>query len=220
MKIHCLFVLSALLLLFGGRASAFYNPSTGRWLSKDPLGEVGFEIARATAGTNNQEKPEAPSANTYAFVFNQPISNYDALGLQAALPPGWHGPGQDYDPSSNPFAGQGPPCITRCVAEHILGIEVETTAIIAGQPLLTKRFITPGSAQGTSIAGKLTDAILADAKLPVRVPTLSGGWKCCRIAYTRSASRAVSRYVPVVGWVFLTYDAAGLAGCICGCAGL
>lgn len=40
----------------------YYNPSTGRWLSKDPMGEDG-------------------GVNLYAFVGNNPVSNVDALGL-------------------------------------------------------------------------------------------------------------------------------------------
>jgi len=37
-------------LLATNNASAYYNPQTGRWLSRDPLGEPGFELIR-TANT-------------------------------------------------------------------------------------------------------------------------------------------------------------------------
>jgi hypothetical protein len=40
----------------------YYNPSTGRWLSRDPIGEKG-------------------GPNLYGFVANDPISKSDALGL-------------------------------------------------------------------------------------------------------------------------------------------
>jgi RHS repeat-associated protein len=40
----------------------YYNPSTGRWLSKDPIGEKGGK-------------------NLYAFLRNHPISSVDRLGL-------------------------------------------------------------------------------------------------------------------------------------------
>jgi hypothetical protein len=43
-------------------ALAFYNPTTGRWLNRDPIGEQG--------GKNN-----------YGFVANDPVSGHDALGL-------------------------------------------------------------------------------------------------------------------------------------------
>ena len=39
-----------------------YNPSTGRWLSRDPIGERG-------------------GVNLYGFVGNAPLDNQDALGL-------------------------------------------------------------------------------------------------------------------------------------------
>ncbi len=83
--------------------------------------------------------------------------------------------------------------------------------------MLKKRFVTPGSAEGTSIAGRMTDAILGDAQLPARLPTLT---RCCKLTFTKSASRFVSRWIPVVGWAMLTYDLSGLAGCICGCEGI
>jgi RHS repeat-associated protein len=44
----------------------FYDPSLGRWLNRDPLGEEG-------------------GINLYAFVQNSPVGNWDKLGLQAAL---------------------------------------------------------------------------------------------------------------------------------------
>ncbi len=47
------------LLYYGYR---YYNPSTGRWLSRDPIDEIG-------------------GLNTYAFVSNIPIGAVDFLGL-------------------------------------------------------------------------------------------------------------------------------------------
>jgi hypothetical protein len=57
-------------LLFAQSALAFYNPSTGRWLSRDPLGKSG-------------------GLNAYAFVANQPLSWIDSKGLysEPAAPP-------------------------------------------------------------------------------------------------------------------------------------
>jgi len=43
---------------------AFYNPSTGRWLSRDPIAEKG-------------------GRNLYGFVFNRPVSRYDVLGRES-----------------------------------------------------------------------------------------------------------------------------------------
>ena len=42
-------------------AQAFYNPSAGRWLSRDPIGERG-------------------GINLYAFVENDPVNEYDIDG--------------------------------------------------------------------------------------------------------------------------------------------
>jgi hypothetical protein len=44
-------------------AQAFYNPSTGRWLSRDPIGENGGE-------------------NLFAFICNDGIGDVDLLGLR------------------------------------------------------------------------------------------------------------------------------------------
>ena len=49
-------------------AWAYYNPSTGRWLNRDPIGERG-------------------GPNLTAFVANRPISRSDALGLRTDLNP-------------------------------------------------------------------------------------------------------------------------------------
>jgi len=52
----------AISLLLPVWARGFYNPQSGRWLSRDPLGEVG-------------------GANLFGFVANHPQDRYDHLGL-------------------------------------------------------------------------------------------------------------------------------------------
>ena len=49
-------------ILLGREAQAFYNPSTGRWLNRDPIGKAG-----------------GPNPN--ACVGNAPIAYFDVLGL-------------------------------------------------------------------------------------------------------------------------------------------
>jgi len=90
----------ALFALFtANQASAYYSPSTGRWLSRDPMGEPGFEALRAanivprvgqvvsTASlppgrfferdtTATKKEP-----NRYVFVANAPIGLVDRDGL-------------------------------------------------------------------------------------------------------------------------------------------
>jgi hypothetical protein len=89
---------------------AFYNPGTGKWINRDPLGERG-------------------GANLYGIVDNSPVNHFDAFGLQAAplpvpptptppivvLPP----PGTPPPPNIIPFPGPprpiGPPQVALCV---------------------------------------------------------------------------------------------------------
>jgi len=49
-------------LLLGQKAQAFYNPSTGRWLSRDPVGERGGH-------------------HLYALLGNSPCNKTDYLGF-------------------------------------------------------------------------------------------------------------------------------------------
>jgi RHS repeat-associated protein len=202
----------------------YYQPETGRWVNRDPIEEEAFRhfYLRSRFGDGSYEAILTGCHQTYAFCDNRPTDEADPFGLTndpgdfggPVLPPGW-----DYTPDPPPQfpTPESSGCIAGCVAEHLLGITIETTVIVSGQPVLKKRFVTPGSAEGTSIAGKVTDAILKDAKLPARLPTLT---QCCKLTYTKSASRFVSRWIPFVGWAMLTYDVSGLAGCICGCEGL
>jgi hypothetical protein len=77
-------------LLTAQIASAYYRPSTGRWLSRDPIGEPGFQAitqpgfsASLPPGRWVQRDPilETKEANRYAFVHNNSISYADYLGL-------------------------------------------------------------------------------------------------------------------------------------------
>ena len=61
-------------LLLPQTAHCFYNPSTGRWLSRDPVAEKGGK-------------------NLYAFVANSPVSSVDPLGLRPPTGSGAMGPG-------------------------------------------------------------------------------------------------------------------------------
>jgi RHS repeat-associated protein len=74
----------------------FYNPSTGRWPNRDPLGESGFEVLRPL-----KPSPEAiddpgsvaeDSANPYLMVRNDAIDMCDEAGLIWIPGPHPHGP--------------------------------------------------------------------------------------------------------------------------------
>jgi RHS repeat-associated protein len=69
-------------------AQAFYNPSTGRWLSRDPIGELGSLLMSDEAIDNDDDLEN--DGNLYQVVNNNPIIEIDSLGL-------W--------PSSSPFLG-------------------------------------------------------------------------------------------------------------------
>jgi len=60
MKSNAVVILA--LLLVATNAFAYYSPSQGRWISRDPIGEHG-------------------GVNLYAFVGNDPVNNWDYLGL-------------------------------------------------------------------------------------------------------------------------------------------
>jgi len=63
------------LLYYGYR---YYDPSTARWLSRDPLDEAEFRLARADDREKAQGEP-----NLYSFVRNDPQHRIDVFGLYA-----------------------------------------------------------------------------------------------------------------------------------------
>jgi hypothetical protein len=80
-------------LLTAQIASAYYCPSTGRWLSRDPIGEPGFQ-ALHMASVVPRSPQLAPirwiyrdaisghsRINLYVFVLNEPVRRVDLLGL-------------------------------------------------------------------------------------------------------------------------------------------
>ena len=68
-----------LFVSFVSTAFAFYNPGLGRWTSRDPVGEPGFEAIR-----NKPPSVRAGGPNLYLFVHNEPINRFDLLGLQGS----------------------------------------------------------------------------------------------------------------------------------------
>jgi hypothetical protein len=92
--IRVLLLMALAWLVWPTSASAFYNPSTGRWLNRDPIGV------------------EREGSNVYGFVGDAPTSpRFDYLGLQAfPLPPSRPRPPTGA-PSSPP--GKPKPCCDR-----------------------------------------------------------------------------------------------------------
>jgi RHS repeat-associated protein len=75
----------------------YYNPSTGRWPNRDPLGEPGFEALRTpnkvssktsvTFRKNVRKEYHALSSgsNLYAFIDNESLNSYDLLGTTPGI---------------------------------------------------------------------------------------------------------------------------------------
>ena len=74
-----------------GSGFRFYNPSTGRWPSRDPIEEPGFLLLNASAALLldpaehgrriSKGSSQADHASNYAFVANEPTTKTDYLGL-------------------------------------------------------------------------------------------------------------------------------------------
>jgi len=80
-----LLVVAALVLLSTPAAQAFYNPHTGRWLSRDPASEIGADTLYEFGEQDLVD--EYGDSNLYRFVVNDPISLVDRFGLAVAEPP-------------------------------------------------------------------------------------------------------------------------------------
>jgi RHS repeat-associated protein len=59
----------------------YYSPELGRWVSKDPIGERGFEV--------KQRRFRREATMLYSFVFNNPAGKWDLLGLKSDNRPGF-----------------------------------------------------------------------------------------------------------------------------------
>lgn len=101
MKTKTMLLLVLLLGVFlGQKAQAFYNPSTGRWLSRDPITELGFLLQQTGRQLFQGSKSDSPPVgvedddpdinqllvgpgglNAYGFNGNNAIIFVDYLGL-------------------------------------------------------------------------------------------------------------------------------------------
>lgn len=75
---------------FVGTASGYYDPRTGRFISRDPIGEPGATLLRngPPSGTFIPRDSGGPGdLNEYRFAANEPIGAVDALGLRVTANP-------------------------------------------------------------------------------------------------------------------------------------
>ncbi len=88
------------LLYYGYR---YYNPSTGRWISRDPIEEQGFDSLQMVDAFGGTSIP-----NLYNFVANDPLSSIDLFGLRIGDKTGEHA----IPPYNPPQVGK------KCCCEH------------------------------------------------------------------------------------------------------
>lgn len=83
-------------------AQAYCNPSTGRWLNRDPINELGFKVLARSGGGNRSEEE-----NLFRFVGNNPATWADAKGLSVFDHPGNTGPSLNaaWESCCNNFSG-------------------------------------------------------------------------------------------------------------------
>ena len=119
-------------------ASAWYTPSAQRWITRDPLGEPGFQgirhvaLNKSTSGHLTVGAELIAGANLYWYIGNRPISVTDPFGLEGygnpvSGPNGPVGPSSPYIPGG-PYYPDGylftpPPdpvgdCFNRCMAAN------------------------------------------------------------------------------------------------------
>lgn len=103
---RCQWVILLLALSAAFSAEAFYNPSTGRWINRDPLGESAFETRRGERADTFGGGP-----NLYTYVGNEPVRGIDVLGLVR---------GDDFWEPPQLKPQPLPPCVKECAKKCAL----------------------------------------------------------------------------------------------------
>jgi hypothetical protein len=83
MHISKLLLLLMLLVSSASLGSAFYDPTLGRWINRDPLGESAH--SQTVAGDNSVVPLESmlqASLHPFTVINNSPIDNIDPFGLK------------------------------------------------------------------------------------------------------------------------------------------
>src|SRR5262245_3060058 len=63
--------------------SGFYNASAGRWLSRDPIEDAGFESQRISPKQRNSSRVRIENGtDIYVMAANDCVSHIDYLGLE------------------------------------------------------------------------------------------------------------------------------------------
>ncbi|HZG42137.1 MAG TPA: RHS repeat-associated core domain-containing protein, partial [Longimicrobium sp.] len=225
----------------------WYDPQTGRFVSEDPIGLAGGinPYVYAENGPVNFTDPfglcpETPAsthvvraaADRECPILLGPIDVSPRrevfgpdYGAHGGYTPEYFG-GSEYWPLGGGGSGgeavQAVAKATVHCAASVLGLEdlLDVGLIASGQAIPgSKRFRTPGSSRGTSLAGLAATALFGDAQLPFWVPTISGGPGTGRrmaITGTKKLARFSGRAVPIVGWGLLALDGVQFGMCMAG----
>jgi hypothetical protein len=88
-----------------GSAHAYYNPQTGRWLSRDPVGEPGFQALQAANGAPQLASPGSASLPPGRWFSRNQVDGPSSAGRQASsLVPKNRPVGRIRYPSGNGYA--------------------------------------------------------------------------------------------------------------------
>lgn len=156
--LHVLFL--ALLLGLTSAAQAFYDPTTGRWLNRDPLGDEAF-LQEQMRGKPFEEQVNLQSEsfkNPYRFVDNDPLNKFDPFGLAVV---GIYGYG---------------------AADEMLGMQM------ANQYITSIAGATGGRAYGRSQTGSIQSYIKDEYKKDPKMPIVIFGYSRGAIAATEVAN--------------------------------
>jgi RHS repeat-associated protein len=174
-----------------GFAGGMYDHETGlvRFGARDYDAESGRWTCKDPIGF------ESGDFNFYRYVDNSPIYFTDPTGLCS-------------------FGN----CLAQCTMDQ-LGITtiLGAAGAITGMNIVGSSGKFSGATKGTSIASKYLSQKFPQ-QLPFRVPAptfqqLARG----KMMYTKTLGRALGRWVPVLGWALLTYDAVSVGICTKNC---
>ncbi|MFM6630018.1 MAG: RHS repeat domain-containing protein, partial [Microcystis panniformis] len=155
---------------------------------------IGRFLSEDTIGFNSG------GTNLYSYVLNSPTNLIDPNGTEPCC---------SQDPSPSLLE-----CLGDCAADQLgLTTLFGAAGVGAGLPIIPKRFVTPGSSPGTSIASAGLSKLFPQ-RLPTRVwaPTFVNP-----LARTAVVGRALGRWVPILGWGLLAWDAYNIAKCVADC---
>jgi len=82
MKMKKVILLGAVAFFAALSVQAYFDPSTGRWASRDPVDEIGFKQLQLNEDVSDDAEG---GPNLYAFVANAPTLSIDEYGLKGTL---------------------------------------------------------------------------------------------------------------------------------------